>query len=208
MSAVAEMITLRKGDHLYPRPIAEFVAGCPTLTGLGNISILDESSKIGFVSSVRCPGNLILQTYDVARTFRDEGRTVIGGFHSPMEKECLFILLKGRQPIVVFLARDLTRFRVPSEWRRALLDGRLLILSAFPGAPRPTVDLAVRRNLLVAALSDEIFITHAQPGSKTEAFARTVAAWGKSLSTFDDARYNETLLALGAKPLQLGVGGK
>jgi hypothetical protein len=32
---------------------------------------------------------------------RDEGRTLIGGFHSPMEWECLGILLRGRQPVIL-----------------------------------------------------------------------------------------------------------
>jgi len=31
-----------------------------------------------------------------ARRMRDEGVTVISGFHSPIEKECLRILLRGK----------------------------------------------------------------------------------------------------------------
>ena len=31
--------------------------------------------------------------------WRDEGRCIISGFHSPIEKECLLILLRGNQPV-------------------------------------------------------------------------------------------------------------
>lgn len=180
--------------------ISELMSDFPMLAGLGNLAVLEERQKMGFVSSVRCPGNLILRTYDLAQRLRDEERIVVGGFHSPMEKECLFILLKGKQPIVVFLARSLDGYRVPPEWRQALTNGRLLILSAFPNASRPTVELAIQRNLLVAALADEIFIAHAQPGSKTETLALKVVTWGKPLLTFNDPD-NEVLLSLGAEPV-------
>jgi hypothetical protein len=34
-----------------------------------------------------------LKTYDLARDLRDADVPVIGGFHTPMEKECLRLLL-------------------------------------------------------------------------------------------------------------------
>lgn len=43
--------------------------------------------------SIKCPGNVILKTYDLAGALCDAGVPVIGGFHAPMEKECLDILL-------------------------------------------------------------------------------------------------------------------
>lgn len=180
----------------------EFGSDVSTLMSLGNLDVIGEPSKIGFVSSVRCPGNLILRTYDLARELRDSGRTVIGGFHSPMEREFLYVLLKGRQPVVICLARSLNEFRVPPEWRQALVDRRLLIVSAFPYAVRVTVEHAVQRNVLVASLSEEVFIGHAEQGSKTEALARRVVAWGKPLLTFPDPN-NDVLVALGAKQLVL-----
>ena len=53
--------------------------------------------KIGFFCSSQCPGGVIPKTFDAITAMRDQGRTVIGGFHSPMEWECLGILLRGRQ---------------------------------------------------------------------------------------------------------------
>ena len=52
---------------------------------LGNSEILHREKPALFCSA-RCPGDRILQAYDLARKLRDEGTTVIGGFHSPVEK--------------------------------------------------------------------------------------------------------------------------
>ena len=60
----------------------------PRIWAIGNLEIL-QTRLVGFFCSTRCPGEVILRTYDLARALRDAGIPVIGGFHSPMEKECL-----------------------------------------------------------------------------------------------------------------------
>ena len=101
-----------------------------------------------------------------------------------MEKECLRLLLRGEQPVVVCPARGIDKMRIPRDWRAALDEDRLLVLSPFPSTRRrPTAGLAAQRNDLVAELAAQVFIAHAAPGSKTEAFARKLAASGKSLLT-------------------------
>jgi hypothetical protein len=77
---------------------------------LGDLNILDQKS-LALFCSVKCPGNLILHTYDITQRLRQSGVTVIGGFHSPMEQECLRILLRGTQPVVVCPARSLSGMR-------------------------------------------------------------------------------------------------
>ena len=76
----------------------------PAGTYKGNLDMLEERLTALFCS-VRCPGDLILKTYDLARLLRDAGTPVIAGFQSPMEKDCLEILLRGRQPVVICPAR-------------------------------------------------------------------------------------------------------
>ncbi len=148
-----------------------------------------ENALLGFVCSTRCPGDVILQTYDLARAVRDAGVPVIGGFHSPMEKECLDLLLRGRQPVVVCPAREITRMRIPTAWRPAVKEGRLLIASPF-SAPqsRPSADLAIQRNRFVAALATEMFVSHAEPGSKTDDFCQWCLAQQIPLSTLTPIR--------------------
>ena len=164
----------------------------------GNVRLLEESLTALFCSH-RCPGDLILKTYDLARAMRDSGVPIIGGFQTPMERECLRLLLRGSQPVVVCPARGIENMRIPRDWRPALDDGRLLVTSPFPSsARRPTAELAAQRNELVADLAAQVFIAHAAPGSKTEAFARKLAASGKPLLTLDSPA-NENLVEMGAK---------
>src|SRR5688572_25672067 len=126
------VLALNPSQAHWPRSLDERLeAAAPVrLLTIGNTEIL-AARKLGLFCSVRCPGNAILGAYDTARKVRDEGVTVISGFHSPVEKECLRILLRGKQPIIICLARSLEKIRIPAEWRHALADERLLLLSPF-----------------------------------------------------------------------------
>ncbi len=52
--------------------------------------------------------------------------------------------------------------------------------------------------ILVTDLADQAFITHAAPGSKTEAFARKLADSGKPLLTLNSPA-NTNLMEMGAE---------
>ena len=170
----------------------------PDTAHIGNLHLLDEPLTALFCSN-RCPGDLILKTYDLARAMRDAGVPVIGGFQTPMERECLRLLLRGSQPVVVCPARGIDNMRIPREWRPALDGGRLLALSPFPSTRRrPTAELSFQRNDLVTDLADQAFIAHAAPGSKTEAFARKLADSGKPLLTLNSPA-NTNLMEMGAE---------
>jgi len=162
----------------YPNCLRERLGAetAPNLCAIGNLELL-SLPKTAFFCSVRCPGDAILRTYDQAAKWRDTGRCVISGFHSPVEKECLRILLRGPQPIIICPARSLPR-RARPEWKQPLAAGRLLVLSAFAAAEnRVTAGLASRRNELVAALADEAWFAHITPGGETQRLARRIAEW-------------------------------
>ncbi|NLN03058.1 MAG: DNA-binding protein, partial [Lentisphaerae bacterium] len=61
---------------------------------------IPDHPMVALLCSEKCPGKLILDTYDLAKLFRKQGVTVISGFHSPMEEECLRILLRSPHPVV------------------------------------------------------------------------------------------------------------
>ncbi len=150
------------------------------LLAIGNEALLADH-KVALFCSARCPGDVILGAYDAAQKLRDEGVTVISGFHSPVEKECLRILLRGKQPILICAARAIDKIRLPSEWRVALEGGRLLIISPFEKRPRrPTLESARQRNELVAALADEVLIVYATPGGQIEQISEMAVRWGVS----------------------------
>ena len=190
---------LPRNDPGYPSVLLDHLGqNAPAqVSALGNLDIL-QTKPVALFCSVKCPGHLILQTYDLAQKWRDQGVTVISGFHSPMERECLNILLRSPHAVILCPARNLPR-RIEAELKRPLDEGRLLLLSAFPDSiKRPTVETAHQRNRVVAALADRIFVAYAEPVSKTDFFCREVVGWGKPLYTLaDDA--NANLLELGAK---------
>ena len=166
----------------------------------GSLWLLDEPLTALFCSN-RCPGGIILKTYDLARAMRDAGVPVIGGFQTPMERECLRLLLRGAQPVVVCPARGIDNMCIPRDWRTALDEDRLLVLSPFTSTVRRlTAQLAAQRNDLVSELAHQVFIAHAAPGSKTEAFARKLAATGKPLLTLDSPA-NGNLVEIGTEAI-------
>jgi len=164
---------------------------------LGEPSILSRP-KLGVICSRKCPGDVILKTYDFARLVRSSGLAIVSGFHSPIEKDCLPILLRGSDPIIIVQAHRLSTSRLPAVWQKAIDSGRLLLLSPFGAKDnRVTTELATERNHFVALISDEVLIPYAAPGSKTEALFRDIIASGKRVYTFD-SKANAAIISAGA----------
>lgn len=167
---------------------------------MGDAEILDRP-KVALFCSVKCPGKLILETYDLAKRFRNEGILVISGFHSPMEQECLRILLRSPHPVIWCLARGMYR-RIPTtpvDCRPAVDDGRLIIVSPFPEHVRHvTGKTAMTRNRFVADMADAIVVAHATSGGKMDSLCRQTLAAGKPLYTFEHPA-NRDLMKAGAR---------
>ena len=151
---------------------------------------------------MRCPGDVILKTYDLARTLRSADVTLIGGFQSPMEKDFLELVLRGPSSVVVCPARGLGTMRIPKVWKNPLAEGRLLLLSFFDdNIRRPTADIAAKRNAYVAVLAHRLLVAHAEKGGKTEKLCKDALAQGKPVFVLDSP-HNAHLLQLGAVPVQ------
>lgn len=191
---------LRRADARYPAALETFLgrAAPKQLTCVGNLDLLAEKSLALFCSN-RCPGNLILKTYDLAVELRDAHIPVIGGFHTPMERECLRILLRGKQPVIICLARALGKRQILPAYQQPLAQARLLLISPFDAKQkRITAVTSAYRNRVVAALAARVFVAYAVPSGKTEQFCHEIADWRKPLFTFDD-NANANLSALGAQ---------
>jgi predicted Rossmann fold nucleotide-binding protein DprA/Smf involved in DNA uptake len=173
------MFVLPKSHNRYPATVVDRLAGetPQEIASEGNLDLL-KAEKLAFLASAKAPGSVILSAHDLAARWRDEGRCVISGFHSPLEQECFQILLRGRQPIVAVLARGLTGMRLHAAWKRPLADGRLLLLSGFPASvKRPVKANAVERNKLVAALANEIVFAHISEGSHLTNLLEAAHKW-------------------------------
>jgi predicted Rossmann fold nucleotide-binding protein DprA/Smf involved in DNA uptake len=159
-----------------------------------------DRRTLALFCSVKCPGKLILDAYETCRQLRETDITVTSGFHSPMEQECLRILLRGTNPVIWCLARG-TLSRTPPTFAEAVAAGRLTILAPFPtNVRRVTAATCAKRNRIVADMVAAVLIVHAATGSKIESFALSLLSAHKPLYTFDHPA-NAALLAAGAKPI-------
>jgi predicted Rossmann fold nucleotide-binding protein DprA/Smf involved in DNA uptake len=174
-------------DHsAYPAALKTCVAfkATPILSAIGNLELLAQSA-IALFCSKQCPGDLILKAYDLAQSLREAEIPVISGFHTPIEQDCLKILLRGTQPIIHCPARSIHNLRLSSEQKQAVDKNRLLLISPFSSSyPRVTAELASKRNDMIGAIAHTIFIAYASPNSKTLAFAQSLISAGKSVVTF------------------------
>lgn len=171
---------ISQSDRTYPdQLIRRLGAEAPkTISIIGEPTLL-SAPMTAFLCSKETPGATILKAFDQAAAWRDTGCYVISGFHSPLEQQCLDILLRGRQPIVMALARGLGNLRLPATQRKALDDGRLTIISPFPETEkRATANLARHRNRFVAALADEVVFAFVSPGGSLSRLAVELAGWG------------------------------
>jgi predicted Rossmann fold nucleotide-binding protein DprA/Smf involved in DNA uptake len=175
------------------------ISSCPQIWTIGTPRLL-QMPLVAFFCSTKCPGDVIVHTYDLARALRDARIPVIVGFHGPMEKECLDLLLRGQQPLVICPAREIERLRLPAAWRTPIAEDRMLILSPFGASHRrPTAELAEERNRFVSKVADAVVIAHASPASKIDRLYAGIVASGKRVYTLD--------LPENARLMQHGVMG-
>lgn len=188
---------IEQGHGAYPAVLLDRLgdAAPSCLHAMGDAAIL-RNRLLGLVCSIQCPGSIVIQTLDASRALRDAGVAAIGGFHSPMERECFDILLRGDQPVVLCPARGLAGLRIGQTARRALDEGRLLVLSPFDkSVRRTTATQAVRRNDLVATLADVVWAPHTSPGGKTWVTVLAALGRGQPVFTFAAEENNELLEA-------------
>ena len=137
----------------------------------GDLAILDNPLH-ALLCSNACPGSKIVEAMDLAQTWRAENRAVISGFHTPVEKECLRIFLRGPQPLVICPARGIDPFQLPKDWTKKFQRNEILILSPFPATiRRPTKETAEERTRLVLGLAPESMIVYATKGGSLESLA-------------------------------------
>lgn len=129
----------------------------------GNTALLDRR-KVGFLAGSKIAALSVLPALDwAAKVARREDVAVVSGFHSPLERQLLDFLLRGRCGIVCVLARYLYK-SIPTEFAAAHTAGRVLFLSEEHQG-RVTKESALRRNSLVISLSDEIITPTLAPDS-------------------------------------------
>ena len=120
---------------------------------LGNKDLL-QVPKTAFLASSTIPPDMVLKCYDWATQMAKDGKCVVSGFISHLEKEVLHFLAKGKQPIILVLARQMYK-QIPQELQSLLDSGRLLIISTS-SSPRQSKATALSRNRYICEIADQI----------------------------------------------------
>ncbi len=187
--------TLDVPEHVVPL----FGRRPSTLWYLGNTSLVKQP-LVGIVSARAGESNLILSTAELLRQLVRLEMSFIGGWHSPLEKEVLKILLPESPRTIICLAKSINRFGFFQELKTLLNQDRLLLLThCSPHAKRISRDASVRRNHLVAGLANVMLVLRAPEGSATFKLAQSVIKLGKPVLA-PEHPVNENLLASGALP--------
>jgi predicted Rossmann fold nucleotide-binding protein DprA/Smf involved in DNA uptake len=139
----------------------------------GNIDLLKQP-KTAFLCSRKVPASAVLKCYDWAIAQREAGNCVISGFHSQIEKDVLHYLLKGKQPIILALARG-QKEKLEPELEKPIEQGRLLIITPFDKTiKRVTEQTAETRNKLMIEFANDITVGYASPGGQLEELLQKV----------------------------------
>ena len=123
---------------------------------LGNTSLLDRY-QVAFFASRSSTAEIAERALRWAEDICQTDKVVISGFHSPLEKEVLHVLLEHNHPVIIALGRALYK-RVPSNLQTAFDEGRLLFVS-FRGYSRHNWKSSEIRNWKAAGLADEVYFT-------------------------------------------------
>ena len=91
---------------------------------LGNKDFL-QLPATAFLASGTIKPDEVLKCFDWAVSTAKEGRCVVSGFSSYIEREVLHFLAKGKQPIILVLARQMYK-QIPAELQTLLDDNRRL----------------------------------------------------------------------------------
>ncbi len=136
---------------------------CPQSVRLfGNKEILNLPTT-AFMCSRRYPAAAVLPSYDWAIAQRESGQCIVSGFHSQLERDVLHYLLKGRQAVVIVLARGL-KAKYNAVIHRGVEEGRILIASPFDRqVTRVTPQTAMARNRLIMEMADKVVVGYATP---------------------------------------------
>ena len=119
---------------------------------LGNTSLLDRY-LVAFFASRSSTAEVAERALRWAEDICQTDKVVISGFHSPLEKEVLRVLIEHKHPVIIALGRSVYK-RVPQQFEQPLAEGLMLIVS-ISNSVRQGWWTSQRRNWTIADWADE-----------------------------------------------------
>lgn len=143
------------------------------ITTLGNPELMQRKKVAFFASSITASLSVMPALDWASEVAKQEDIAVCSGFQSPLERDILPYLLRGKCGIIVALNRGIYK-KIPEKYRDAYESGRILFLSLQTGsATRPSRAAAERRNLYLADIADSLVFASLSPHSSLHPLAST-----------------------------------
>ena len=128
----------------------------------GNKDLLDRY-LVAFFASRKTPEDVVPKALRWAEMICQTDKVVISGFHSPLEKQVLQVLLEHKHPVILALGRSIYK-RIPKEYEQPLAEDRMLIVN-ISNASRQGWWTSQHRNFTIAHWADECIMAGVHQGS-------------------------------------------
>ncbi|QII38251.1 DNA-processing protein DprA [Rouxiella badensis] len=129
------------------------------LYGCGDINLVDEGG-LAVVGSRNVDDVLFSYTSKIGQLSAKAGRTIISGGAKGIDQAAMKGALESGGNAVGILAEDLEKVSINREERNFILDGKLVLISAYDPASRFNVGHAMQRNKLIYALADTSLVVN------------------------------------------------
>ncbi len=196
---------LTRSDERYPARLRNHLKNSspPVLFGVGDDNLLAHSG-MAIVGSRNIDSESERYTQEISQHCAAQGVMVISGGARGVDKIAMLAALEAGGAVVGVLADSLLRASVSSNFREAIVDARLLLLSPFSPEAGFSIGNAMGRNKIIYALSQFALIIQAELGKggtwagAVEELKRTVHIPLFIRNEGNIAEGNRELLKLGA----------
>lgn len=158
---------IARSDDTYPRRLIKRLRhqAPPILYGVGKKELL-ERGGLSIVGSRDADDAAFSFVRDLAGRCAEQGLQVVSGGAPGVGRQAIAAALKAGGTVTGALAKGLAKAATSQKYRKALLEGRLVLISAFrPKADAQSWAATMARNKHVYALGDGTLVVHSSKES-------------------------------------------
>jgi len=155
-----------RADEVYPKRYKQRLRhqAPPLLYACGNLELLHRPA-LAVVGSRNTPESLLQDTTQVGALAAAAEVVIASGAAKGVDEAAMLGALQAGGSAIGVVADSLEKMAAKPIWRQALIDGRLLLLSAEAPSARFQVWRAMARNKLIYALADAALVMSSAKGS-------------------------------------------
>jgi predicted Rossmann fold nucleotide-binding protein DprA/Smf involved in DNA uptake len=134
----------------------------------GNKQIMQEKS-IAIVGSRDASDIALKFTDNIAKLAGKELKVVVSGFAKGVDKQALDSALEYKGKSIIVLPQGIMTFESGFKtYYKQIIDGDILVLSAFPPKAGWSKDLAMARNPIIYGLAKDIYVAESKPSKNRQ----------------------------------------